>query len=165
MNITITLNSECLQNLDMSPVQTVIEKLLQDGAIASHEQQIRFDIDYPHEPEDPRELSEIPDVRLWFIRLDTLYPWLPFLLDWRAGELARYVAMLVPHQFSRQEGIQYNPEALEIFVMQKVFVLTDWMQETGIPSQSRLKSMTQMLGYELDDAFFQLLDPNPKSKT
>lgn len=157
MTITIALNSECLQNLDVSPVRTVVEKLLQEGAIASHEQQIRFDLDYNQEPEDPRELSEIPDVRLWFIRLDTLYPWLPFLLDWKAGELARYAAMLVPHQFSRKEGIQYNPEALEIFVMQKIFVLTDWMRQTGIPSQSRLKSMTQMLGYELDDSFFQLL--------
>ncbi len=157
MAITIALNSECLQNLDVSPVRTVVEKLLQEGAIASHEQQIRFDLDYNQEPEDPRELSEIPDVRLWFIRLDTLYPWLPFLLDWKAGELARYAAMLVPHQFSRKEGIQYNPEALEIFVMQKIFVLTDWMRQTGIPSQSRLKSMTQMLGYELDDSFFQLL--------
>jgi len=29
-------------------------------------------------------------------------------------ELARYTAMLVPHQFSSKEGIQYNPEALEI---------------------------------------------------
>ncbi len=34
--------------------------------------------------------------------------------------IARYAAMLVPHQFHRGEGIQYNPEALEIFVMQKL---------------------------------------------
>jgi hypothetical protein len=47
---------------------------------------------------DPRELSEFPDIRLWFLRLDATYPWLPVLLDWRAGELARYAAMLVPHQ-------------------------------------------------------------------
>lgn len=32
------------------------------------------------------------------MRLDAAYPWLPVLLDWRAGELARYAAMLVPHQ-------------------------------------------------------------------
>jgi hypothetical protein len=30
--------------------------------------------------------------------------------------------MLVPHQFNRTEGIQYNPEALEIFVMHKTFI-------------------------------------------
>lgn len=138
-------------------MQTVIEKLLQEEAIASGEQQLLFEIDYPREPEDPRELSEIPEVRLWFLRLDSRYPWMPFLLDWKSGEFARYAAMLIPHQFHRTEGIQYNPEALEIFVMQKIFVLSDWMQQMGIPSQSRLKSMAKMLGYELDDAFFELV--------
>lgn len=157
MTITITLTADCLNNLDLSPVQTVIEKLHQEGAIASQEQQLCFEIDYPREPEDPRELSEIPEVRLWFIRLDACYPWLPFLLDWKAGEFARYTAMLVPHQFNRTEGIQYNPEALEIFVMHKVFVLSNWLQTQGIPSQSRLQSMAQLLGYDLDSAFFDLL--------
>jgi hypothetical protein len=65
--------------------------------------------------------------------------------------------MLVPHQFNRTEGIQYNPEALEIFVMQKIFVLTNWLREQGIPNQSRSQSMAQMLGYELDSAFFDLI--------
>ncbi len=154
---TIALDFQAVNNLDLSPAQTVIESLLQDGAIASFEQQLNFDIDYPRAPEDPRELSEIPELRLWFIRLDARYPWLPFLLDWKAGELARYIAMLVPHQFSAKEGIQYNPEALEIFLMQKLFVLTDWLKQQGIPSQSRLKSMGQLLGYDLDDSLFDLL--------
>lgn len=157
MTIAISINSEHLQNLDLSPAQTVIEKWLQEETIASHEQQLGFDLDFPREPEDPRELSEIPEVRLWFIRLDAKYPWLPFLLDWKAGEFVRYTAMLVPHQFSRTEGIQFNPEALEIFVMQKIFVLTDWLEKQGIPSQSRLQSMAQLLGYELDSAFFEML--------
>src|SRR4028118_445454 len=157
MTLTIALNSDCINTLDLSPAQVEIEKLLQEKAIASHEQQICFEIDYPREPTDPRELSEIPEVRLWFIRLDVRYPWLPFLLDWKAGELARYVAMFVPHQFNRTEGIQYNPEALEIFVMQKTFVLTDWLQKQGIPSQSRVQSMAQILGYELDSTFFDFI--------
>jgi len=154
----IALNSDCINNLDLSPAQRVIEKLLQEGALASHEQQLRFEIDYPRDPSDPRELSEIPEVRLWFIRLDAYYPWLPFLLDWKAGELARYAAMLVPHQFHRTEGIQYNLEALEIFVMQKIFVLNNWLKEQGIPSQSRSQSMAQLLGYELDSTFFDLIE-------
>lgn len=63
------------------------------------ERTIGFTINYTREdPNDPRELSEFPDIRLWFVRLDATYPWLPVLLDWRAGELARYAAMLVPHQ-------------------------------------------------------------------
>ncbi|MDZ8186663.1 MAG: CRR6 family NdhI maturation factor [Nostoc sp. ChiSLP02] len=153
--IAIALNNDLINNLDLSPASAAIEQVLQDGA-ASHEQQLCFDINYEKEPEDPRELSEIPEIRLWFIRLDAKYPWLPFLLDWKAGEFARYVAMLVPHQFSSKEGIQYNPEALEIFLMHKIFVLNDWLKQQGIPSLSRLKSMAQMLGYELDDAFFEM---------
>jgi hypothetical protein len=84
---------------------------------------------------------------------------------------ARYVAMLVPHQFSRKDGIQYNPEALEIWVMHRVFLLTDWMQQqqigVGVASRnegrSRLKFMTQMLGYELDDGLFELLEPGKRT--
>ncbi len=91
------------------------------------------------------------------MRLDTTYPWLPFLLDWKAGELARYAAMLVPHQFNRSEGIIFNPEALEIFVMNKIFVLSDWFKEQEISGRSRLKSMAQLFGYELDDAFFEMI--------
>jgi hypothetical protein len=157
MTITIALNTDCINNLDILPARTVIDKLLQQQAIISHEQQLCFEIDYLREPTDPRELSEIPEVRLWFIRLDACYPWLPFLLDWKAGEFVRYVAMLVPHQFNRTEGIQYNPEALEIFVMQKIFVLTDWMRQLGIPSKSRIQSMAQLVGYELEDSFFDLI--------
>ena len=156
MTITIALNTDCINTLDLSRAATVISQLLQSGAIASHEQQLRFEIDYPLQPDDPRELSEIPEVRLWFIRLDSRYPWLPFLLDWKAGEFVRYAAMLVPHQFSIKEGIQYNPEALEIFLMHKLFVLTDWLQQQGIPSVSRLQSMAQLLGYELDNALFEM---------
>ncbi|MFN6567447.1 hypothetical protein A6770_09655 [Nostoc minutum NIES-26] len=155
MIIAIALNTDSINNLDLSPALTVIEQLLQEG-VASYEQQLRFDIDYPLEPGDPRELSEIPELRLWFVRLDAKYPWLPFLLDWKTGELARYTAMLVPHQFSSKEGIQYNPEALEIFLMHKIFVLSDWLKQQDIPSSSRLKSMAQILGYELDDALFEI---------
>lgn len=155
MAISITLHADQINRLDLSPAIEVINPLLSE--ILAYEQQLQLTIDYPLESDDPRELSEIPEVRLWFIRLDALYPWLPFLVDWKAGELGRYTAMLVPHQFHPKEGIQYNPEALEIFVMGKTFVLMNWLKQQGIESRSRLKSMTQMLGYELDDAFFDLL--------
>lgn len=63
------------------------------------ERSVGFTINYVRADEnDPRELSEFPEIRLWFVRLDAVYPWLPLVLDWRAGELARYAAMLVPHQ-------------------------------------------------------------------
>lgn len=149
---TIKLDVNTLTRLDLSPVETV----LQDAG-TDQEQQIQFEIDFPREENDPRELSEIPEVRLWFVRLDGKYPQMPFFLDWKAGELVRYTAMLVPHQFNRTEGIIFNPEALEIFVMQKVFVLTDWLKQHNLPYSSRLKAMTQLFGYELDEAFFEQL--------
>lgn len=157
MPVTVTLNLACLSSLDLSPAVAVIESWLKQGTIATQDQHLRFEIDFPRDPQDPRELSEIPEIRLWFVRLDARYPWLPYVLDWEAGELGRYTAMLVPHQFSGSEGVQYNPEALEIFVMHKVFVLVDWMQHVGISSRTKIKFMTQMLGYELDDAFFDVL--------
>ncbi len=155
MAITITLNSEQVNHLDLSPVQTVIDPLLENSEITAYEQQIRFFINYSRDPEDPREISEVPEVRLWFIRLDAYYPWFPFVLDWKSGELARYVAMLVPHQFHRSEGIQYNPEALEIFLMQKIFILNHWLTQHNLSPKSRLMSIAQMLGYDLDDSFFE----------
>ncbi|WP_353932586.1 CRR6 family NdhI maturation factor [Okeanomitos corallinicola TIOX110] len=158
MTITISLNSNFIHNLDLSPALEVIEPLLQEKSVTSQEQQLSFEINYTREANDPRELSEIPEVRLWFVRLDAKYPWLPFLLDWKSGELARYAAMLVPHQFSSKEGILYNPEALEIFLMHKIFILSDWLKQQNIPTQFRLKSLAQILGYELEDGFFEMIE-------
>jgi len=160
MPISITLTTDQIHHLDLSPACSVIEPLLQTAnpaPLVSQEQQLQFQIDFPRDPQDPRELSEIPEIRLWFICLDARYPWLPFLLDWKAGELARYAAMLVPHQFHPREGIQYNPEALEIFVMHKIFVLANWLKAQGLEGTSRLTAMAKMLGYELEANFFALL--------
>ncbi len=151
----ISVQSEQIYAVNTIAAEATIDTMMRD--LLQHEKQLRFTIEFPREATDPRELSEIAEIRLWFIRLDAKYPWLPFLLDWQAGELARYVAMLVPHQFHPKDGIQFNPEALEIFVMQKVFVLMAWFKAQGIPGRSRVQAMTQMLGYELDDAFFDVL--------
>jgi hypothetical protein len=157
MATTITLDSDTLYTLNLSPVESILQKWQAEGSIASHEQEIQFEINFDRDPLDPRELSEIPEIRLWFVRLDARYPWIPILLNWESGELARYTAMLVPHQFS-PEGMQYNPEALEIFVMRKVFVLTDWMQEQEITGRTKIKFMLKMLGYDLEDGLFELLE-------
>ncbi|HZG40087.1 MAG TPA: CRR6 family NdhI maturation factor [Nodosilinea sp.] len=154
---TITLHESHLQTLDLAPAQEVIEPLLAEGKLTQGEIGLRFVIDISRDPSDPRELSELPEVRLWFIRLDTCYPWLPLVLDWEAGELGRYAAMLVPHQFSPTEGIRYNPEGLEIFMMAKIFVTANWLRSQGITQYARIKFMTQMLGYEIDDGLFELL--------
>ena len=157
MTLKITLDTPTINSLDLSPVEKVIPQLLEVEKITQWEQQLQFVIEYEREATDPRELSEIPEIRLWFIRLDTAYPWLPFFLDWKAGELARYTAMLVPHQFNRSEGIIYNPEGLEIFVMHKIFVLSNWLKQQQISSNFRLKSMAQLWGYEIDDSWFDAL--------
>jgi hypothetical protein len=153
----VNVSNDALLSLDLAAIATPIDLWLATTP-QNFDLDLKFTIDFPRDPADPRELSEIPEVRLWFIRADARYPYLPLLLDWQAGELARYVAMLVPHQFSRKEGIQYNPEALEIWVMKRVFILTDWLQSRQIADRSRLKFMTQMLGYELDDGLFELLE-------
>lgn len=155
MSTVIHLNADQINQVDLSPAIAAIDPLIPN--IRAHEQTLQFKIDYPLDPSDPREFSEVPEVRLWFIRLDALYPWLPFLLDWSQKELGRYAAMLVPHEIQR-DGIEYNPEALEIFVMSKTFVLMTWLNQQQIESRSRLKSMTKTLGYELDDGFFSLLE-------
>lgn len=154
MTVTIKLTQDSIDRLDLSSVQEQIDSILREGKLTEYEQSIQFEIDYPRDPTDPRELSEVPEIRLWFLRLDTVYPWFIFFLDWRNGELARYTAMLVPHQFSRAEGIQFNPEALEIFVMGKVFVLYDWLRSRNISGVGRITAFSQMLGYEVDESFF-----------
>jgi hypothetical protein len=158
MKHAIAVSTPHFQSLDLAPAQQMIDPVLRDRtALSDPKLLFSFDIDFPREASDPRELSEIPEVRLWFIRLNARYPWLPLYLDWESGELSRYSAMLVPHQFSPIDGIRYNPEALEIFVMSKVFTLDAWLKDQKIEGRSRLKFMTQMLGYELDDALFNLL--------
>ena len=164
MSLKIQLNSDIIHQLDLSPIIQEIEPLLIDNNIISQEQKLTFDINYPQENNDPRELSEIPEIRLWFIRLDSLYPWFLFLLDWKSGELARYTAMLVPHEFKRNDGILYNSEALEIFVMNKIFTLNNWLKQQNITGISRLKSMAQMLGYDIDDSFFENLSKGQRAK-
>ncbi|GAB4144450.1 MAG: hypothetical protein Fur0046_21850 [Cyanobacteria bacterium J069] len=159
MTTVLTVTADQLARLDLAPATAAIAPWLapQPSTASQPDLQLQFQIDFPREADDPRELSEIPEVRLWFVRLDACYPWLPLLLDWEAGELGRYAAMLVPHEFSRTEGIRFNPEALELFVMSKIFAVADWMRQHGGISPTRLKFMTQMLGYELDDGFFELL--------
>lgn len=154
MTTTLVLKTDAIERLDLTPVTQWLDQQQLTGATIN--QELTFDIAIERDPSDPRELSEIPELRLWFVRLDAHYPWLPLALNWET-ELVRYAAMLIPHQFSPTEGIQFNPEALEIFVMSKVFVLWEWMRQNGAQSTTKLKFMAQVFGYELDDAFFELL--------
>lgn len=155
--VFIAVSFNQIRSLDLSTVTELVEGWRSHNELADYEQQVQFAIDFPRKEGDPRELSEIPEIRLWFLRLDSVYPWFPFLLDWQSGELARYTAMLIPHQFHRSDGIQFNPEALEIYIMGKLFVLADWLKAQNLNSTPRLSAIAQLFGYELDSSFWSLL--------
>uniref|UniRef100_A0A0F7H0M3 Chlororespiratory reduction 6 n=1 Tax=Geranium phaeum TaxID=379952 RepID=A0A0F7H0M3_9ROSI len=163
----VVINNDVIRRLDLSPFHssTGMASPLSVEPKDFLERTIGFTINYTKEDQyDMRELSEFPDIRLWFVRLDSTYPWLPVLLDWRAGELARYAAMLVPHQMSARMGVVFNPEGLELFVMKKVFVVYSWLKEQNVP-KPRLKTcdMARMLGFGIGDELFDLVDDNPRS--
>ncbi|AFY59730.1 hypothetical protein Syn6312_0503 [Synechococcus sp. PCC 6312] len=158
MSEIISLAPPEIDALDLRAVNNCLQAWLATPDITVHEQKLGFNVTYPRPPEEPDlELSELAPVRLWFIALDTRYPWLPFFLDWRNGELVRYAAMLIPHQFSRQQGIQFNPQGLDIFVMHKALTLWDWLERHKLPGEGRIRSLAEMFGYELDHDFFQVL--------
>ncbi|GMH27302.1 hypothetical protein Nepgr_029145 [Nepenthes gracilis] len=161
----VVIDNDTIRHLDLSPFQTVTGITSASSADPGEflDRTIGFTINYNRDdPYDQRELSEFPDIRLWFVRLDVAYPWLPVLLDWRAGELARYAAMLVPHQMSIRMGVVYNPEALELFVMKKVFVVYSWLKHKNVP-KPKLKTcdMARMLGFGIGDELFDLIDQQP----
>jgi hypothetical protein len=150
-----TLAKSTADCLDLSTIAPVIDQLSADPLRQAR--QLSFQFDYPRAEDDPRELAEIEEIRLWFLRLDVRYPWLPYFLDWRAGELTRYAAMLVPHRFEARDGLVFNVEALELFVLAKVFAVHDWLATQGIQNNADLRYMAQSLGYDLEASFFTLL--------
>lgn len=114
--------------------------------------------DWPRPDEDPRELSEIPEPRLWTLRADAHHPWLPLLLDRAGGQLTRHVAMLLPHGFSRSEGIRFAPEALELWITHRLFLLDHWARGHGLSCRQGLGQMAAVLGLELDASFWDPID-------
>ncbi|KAA8522933.1 hypothetical protein F0562_009356 [Nyssa sinensis] len=160
----VVIDNDIIRRLDLAPFHSTTGITLSSSAEPKEflERTIGFTINYTREdPYDPRELSEFPDIRLWFVRLDATYPWLPVLLDWRAGELARYTAMLVPHQMSMKMGVVFNPEALELFIMKKVFIVYSWLKQHNVPKPKlKTKDMARMLGFGIGDELFDLIDEN-----
>jgi hypothetical protein len=79
---------------------------------------------------------------------------LPLLLERRSGQLARHVAMLVPHQFQRSEGLRFDTDALSLWISQRLFLLDDWALERSLNLRGRLAQMAAVLGFDLDESFW-----------
>lgn len=116
---------------------------------------LAFSFEWPREAEDPRELSEIPELRLWSLKADALCPWLPLVLERSSGQLARHVAMLLPHSFSRHEGLRFAPESLELWMTHRLFLLDHWSRGYGLNCRGNLEQMAAVLGFELDGSFWE----------
>ncbi len=152
----LTIPAEAVRRRSLAPLaslrtQAPAELLARTGTL-----ELAFD--WPQEPEDPRELSEIPELRIWSLRADALCPWLPLLLERSGGQLTRHVAMLLPHQFSRSEGIRFAPEALELWITHRLFWLDCWAQAQGLSCRGNLEQLAAVLGFELEGSFWDGLD-------
>jgi hypothetical protein len=144
-----------VRGLDLSPLAGLAS--LAPAALLSDASGLSLHFDWPREAEDPRELSEIPELRLWSLRADALHPWLPLVLERSAGQLTRHVAMLLPHGFSPTEGIRFAPESLELWITQRLFLLDHWAATGGIECRANLGQMAAVLGYELDPGFWSVM--------
>ena len=127
---------------------------LEPEALLQQSCQLELAFDWPRDSEDPRELSEIPELRLWSLRADALCPWLPLLLERSNGQLTRHVAMLIPHSFSRSEGIRFAPDSLELWMTHRLFLLDHWSRGHGLNCRGNLEQMAAVLGFELDGSFW-----------
>ena len=152
----VVISAEQVRQLDLSVLKPWLE--LAPAELLARSDQLSLSFDWPQAPEDPRELSEIAELRLWSLRADAHYPWMPLLLERSSGQLCRHVAMQLPHSFSRSEGIRFAPASLELWITHRLFVLEAWGRSQGIACRGQLTAMATVLGYELDPHFWTALD-------
>jgi hypothetical protein len=148
----VTVSADQISALDLSPLSAL--RALPPADLLPLSGQVDLQLQWPTPPEDPRELSEIPEVRLWGLRADAEFPWLPLLLERSGGTLARHVAMLLPHRFSRTEGLQFAPDSLELWISHRLFQLEALARCSGLECRQGLAQMAAVLGYELDPGFW-----------
>lgn len=154
----LTIPAEAIRRLDLSPLAPWAA--LPPAELLAAAGSLELSFSWPRPEEDPRELSEIPELRLWSLRADATFPWLPLLLERSSGELTRHVAMLLPHGFSRTEGVRFAPESLELWITHRLFLLDGWAAAAGLSCRQGLGQMAAVLGYELDPGFWQAITPD-----
>ncbi len=130
---------------------------LEPEPLLQHSGRLELNFEWPRASDDPRELSEIPELRVWSLRADALCPWLPLLLERSGGQLTRHVAMLLPHSFSRTEGIRFAPDSLELWISHRLFLLDHWARGEGLDCRQGLGQMAAVLGFELAPSFWVAL--------
>ena len=155
METTITVSADQIRWLDTDPLQPLRQRPTAD--LLALEDSVTLALEWPRADDDLRELSEIPELRLWSLRADALCPWLPLLLERSTGQLTRHVAMLLPHSFSRTEGIRFAPDSLELWMTHRLFLLDHWSRGHGLNCRGNLEQMAAVLGFDLDAGFWQSL--------
>jgi hypothetical protein len=148
----VSVSRQQIQDLDLAPLGAWMTLSLRELLPCAGT--LNLQLAWPTAAEDPRELSEIPEVRLWCLRADAEFPWLPLLLDRASGTLARHVAMLLPHRFSRNEGLQFAPDSLELWISHRLFQLDGLSRSAAMDCRQGLGQMAAVLGYELDPRFW-----------
>jgi hypothetical protein len=151
----LTVTSEAIQRLDLTALEPLRQRPL--AQLLADAGNVALTLEWPRQPEDPRELSEIPELRLWTLRADALHPWLPLLLERSSGQLTRHVAMLLPHGFHREEGIRFAQESLELWITHRLFQLDEQARAAAVNCRGSLSQMAAVLGFELDPQFWRSL--------
>jgi len=154
---SVQIDADAIRRLDLTPLQPWAARPL--GEVLTLGASLELSFDWPRQADDPRELAECPEARLWALRADARHPWLPLVLERDQGSLIRHVAMVVPHRFSRTDGLRFEPEALELWITHRLMQLDDLCSQTlGRSMRGNLSQMAASLGYELDAGFWTLLD-------
>ena len=151
-NLVISVSAEQIRSLDMTPLEALRQHSA--AALLELEDAVALQLDWPRAEDDPRELSEVPECRLWSLRADALCPWLALLLQRSDGQLSRHVAMQVLHEFSRTEGLRFDPDDLSLWISHRLFWLDDWGTQQDFSLRGRLSQMAAVLGFNVEAGFW-----------
>jgi hypothetical protein len=62
--------------------------------------------------------------------------------------------MLVPHSFSRSEGMRFDPDALSLWMSHRLFGLDHWGKQHHLELRGRLALMAAVLGFSVEPGFW-----------
>lgn len=63
---------------------------------------------------------------------------------------------------SKRLGLVYNPEALELFAMNKLFLVHEWLKARKVAKpEAKLNNMLRMLGFSISSQLFDLVEKYP----